>query len=288
MGHLNRMKRKLSKSKKQQRKRAKTRRRQRGGQAEPKLWFISYGDANYEAAKQRIRKEAEDMGCFQGGIKIYGPEDLGADFNTGEVAKVLKEPRGGGYWIWKPYIIMKTLQTMNPDDILLYADAGCTLQTAGVPRLKEYAKMISPDTSKSVLVMRLRDQVAKKWITTEIFEHFGIKMDDPIVGLNQVLGGVNMFRKCPEAIQVVQRWLDTAMKRPDLFTDKYNEASKKTNPDFIENRHDQSILTPIVQTPPSVSACLIIDEEIEKTSQPVRPDEYFADKPIVASRKPSG
>ena len=82
--------------------------------------------------------------------------------------------------------------------------------------------------------------------------------------------------------------LKLAMKRPDLFTDKYNEASKKTNPDFIENRHDQSILTPIVQTPPSVSACVIIDEEIEKTSQPVRPDEYFADKPIVASRKPSG
>ena len=282
------MKRRYGKSKKQQRKRAKTRRRQRGGQAEPKLWFISYGDANYEAAKQRIRKEAEDMGCFQGGIKIYGPEDLGEDFNTGEVAKVLKEPRGGGYWLWKPYIIMKTLEMMNPDDILLYADAGCTLQTAGVPRLKEYAKMISPDTSKSVLVMRLRDQVAKKWITTEIFDHFNIKMDDPIAISNQVLATCGMYRNCADGIQVVKRWLDTAMKRPDLFTYKYNEASKKTNPDFIENRHDQSILTPIVQTPPSVSACVIIDEEIEKTSQPVRADEYFADKPIVASRKPSG
>jgi hypothetical protein len=279
-----------NKSKKQQRKRAKTRRRQRGGQAEPKLWFISYGDANYEAAKERIRKEAEDMGCFQGGIKIYGPEDLGADFNTGEVAKVLKEPRGGGYWIWKPYVIMKALEMMDDNDILLYADSGCTLQPAGLPRLKEYVNMISLDTGKSVLVMRLRDQVAKKWITTEILNYFGIQMDDPILDLNQIIGGINMFRKCPESIQVVQRWLDTAMKRPDLFTDIHNEASKKTNPDFIENRHDQSILTPIVQTPPSASVCVIIDEEIEKFTKPKpeRPDEFFDDKPILAARKSSG
>jgi len=33
--------------------------------------------------------------------------------------------RGNGYWIWKPYIIMKNLDLMNDNDILLYLDCGC-------------------------------------------------------------------------------------------------------------------------------------------------------------------
>ena len=34
---------------------------------------------------------------------------------------------GFAYWSWKPYIIMKTLEKMNDNDILIYMDGGCTL-----------------------------------------------------------------------------------------------------------------------------------------------------------------
>lgn len=264
-------------------------RKHRGGDASSsKLWFISYGNEKFESAKKRIEQEAKDMGCFNGGIKMFGPNDLDVDFNTGAVADVLKQSRGGGFWVWKPYIVMEMLKQVGDNDIILYSDAGCTLQVKGVPRLKEYADMISPTSGKSVLAMRLRDQVAKKWITGAIFDNFGISLDDTIANSNQVLGGVNMFRKCPEAMAVVQRWLDVAKEHPDLFTDEHNEEAKKTNPEFIENRHDQSIFTLIVQTPPSAEHCILIDEEIEATSEPKRSVEFFNDKPVVATRKTSG
>ena len=273
-----------SKKRNIRRKTRKQNKKQRGGQATPTFSFMSYGNDKFKESKERIRKEAEEMGCFNGQIKIYSPDDLSADFKSA-VGDVLNEKRGGGYMTWKGYVISDTLSKMKDNDILLYADAGCTLQSAGVSRLKEYMKMIAQDTGKCVLVMRLRDQLAKKWTTNEIMNYFGVKMDDPIFNKNQILSGFVMCRKCPESVEVIGKWLDVAKKRPDLFTDRYNDDSKKLNPDFIENRHDQTILSMIVDTEPFNKNCVVMEEEIERTSEPVRPEEYFKDKPIVASRK---
>ena len=35
--------------------------------------------------------------------------------------------RGAGYWIWKPYIIWKTLQDVEDGDIVCYIDSACLI-----------------------------------------------------------------------------------------------------------------------------------------------------------------
>ncbi|MGL5889875.1 MAG: hypothetical protein ACRC3B_08315, partial [Bacteroidia bacterium] len=40
---------------------------------------------------------------------------------------ILDQPRGGGYWLWKPYYILETLKQMNEGDILVYADSAALL-----------------------------------------------------------------------------------------------------------------------------------------------------------------
>ena len=40
---------------------------------------------------------------------------------------MLEEPRGGGYWVWKPLIVREALCGLEDGDVLLYCDAGCTL-----------------------------------------------------------------------------------------------------------------------------------------------------------------
>src|ERR1700743_2779924 len=32
--------------------------------------------------------------------------------------------RGDGYWLWKPYIILEALKSADPDDVVVYWDAG--------------------------------------------------------------------------------------------------------------------------------------------------------------------
>ena len=245
-------------------------RRQRGGQTSPTFSFISYGNEKFIQSRERIRKEAEQMGCFNGQIKVYTPEDLSEEFKRA-VGDVLNEVRGGGYMTWKPYIIMDMLSKIKENDILLYADAGSTLRPEGIPRLKEYAEMISPTTQKGVLVMRLVDGTThgpdgfleKKWTSMPIFDYFKEKIDGKIANSSQITSSFVICRKCPESLEVIGKWLEVAKTRPDLFTDHHKEESKKINPDFKDNRHDQSILSMIVQTEPYKNKCVIIDDEVE-------------------------
>lgn len=240
--------------------------------------FISYGDKTFISSKERILQEVKDMGCFNGEIKFYTPEDLSSEFKEA-VGDVLNEKRGGGFWTWKPYVIADMLSRLNDGDILVYADAGCSLQPAGVPRLNEYIAMISPQTNKSILAMRLREHKVKQWTSTPIFEYFSQPLNGEIANSNQVLAGVIICRKCPESEQVIKKWLEIAKTRSDLFTNIYNEESKRSNPDFIENRHDQSIWNMLVQLPPYNEYCAIITEEIETGSY-----NYPPNRPIIALR----
>ena len=44
---------------------------------------------------------------------------------------LLKEKRGAGYWVWKPWIIRRALEKIRNDDVLLYSDAGKLPLTTG-------------------------------------------------------------------------------------------------------------------------------------------------------------
>jgi hypothetical protein len=232
------------------------------------------------------------MGCFNGEIKMYGPEDLSEEFKkaTGEH---LNAVRGGGYWLWRPFIIKDMLSKMNENDILLFADAGCTLQRAGLPRLHEYIDMISPESGHSVLVMRLKDGtahggkgafLAKKWTTKQIFDYFHVPVDGDIANTNQIMGGFQMYRKCPKSLSVVEELLKVAMTNPKLFTDDYNEENKSINPNFKENRHDQAVFSIIVQKDPFKKTCKIIDDEIEFANGTDNSEKIKSSSPVIATK----
>src|SRR5690606_34519800 len=57
------------------------------------------------------------------GCRVYGPADLDTEF-LGRNKAIMCQPRGCGYWLWKPYIIANTMAGMSDGDILVYADSG--------------------------------------------------------------------------------------------------------------------------------------------------------------------
>ena len=81
-------------------------------------------------------------------MRGYVPEDIDADFHK-QAAFALDQvthlappriffallltlfdslqPRGGGYWVWKPWIIVDTLRQMKENDVLVYVDSGQTV-----------------------------------------------------------------------------------------------------------------------------------------------------------------
>jgi hypothetical protein len=175
------------------------------------------------------------------------------------------------------------LEQLNEDDILLYVDCGCVLQPKAAQRIKEYADMISKASGKSVLGMELPFK-ENEWTSSAIFDHFGITPEDERWKSNQILTGMHMYRKCKESLEFIEAWLDVAKNYPRLFTDENNEESKRRNPAFIENRHDQSVLSILLKSPPYKNTAQIIKEEIE-LADVYTPKQDPSVLPILASRK---
>ena len=65
------------------------------------IHFITYGDSKYANAKNKLWTDATITGWFDT-ITMYGPDDLDINFKK-QFSSILKENKGGGYWIWKPY-----------------------------------------------------------------------------------------------------------------------------------------------------------------------------------------
>jgi hypothetical protein len=201
------------------------------------IHFITYGDSIYEETKQRLYNQVSNLEWFDT-ITSYGPEDLDADFKE-KFKDILKLPRGGGYWIWKPYIINKHLQMIKDDDILIYLDAGCYINPKGFERFKEYIEMLK-NSEEACISFQMNHHIEKKWTTKEIFESFNINSySKDIIESGQIIATVKMFRKCANSINIVSAWLNALHANPLLFTDHYNKNNQCEM--FIDNRHDQSV-----------------------------------------------
>lgn len=212
--------------------------------------FCTYGDNKYATSKIRIKKEAIDFGVFNN-IHICGPEDLSTDFKE-RFIDILKEKRGGGYWIWKPYIINKIFETMSDGEYLVYLDAGCSINKNGINRFYQYLDML--DNSEYGCFGFQMCNPEKIWTKIEIFDYFNIKINSNIANTGQLVGGLQIFKKNEHSNKIIKLWLDTLYKNPQLFTDyKYKTQIKN----FRDNRHDQSICSIIRK----IYGSVIIKEE---------------------------
>ena len=96
----------------------------------PSLVFASYGDDRYSYQRERITQQACESGWF---THVHEPftradaERLVSSEGCAEAVEVLNRPRGGGYWIWKPLVVREMLRSLRDGDVMLYADAGCSI-----------------------------------------------------------------------------------------------------------------------------------------------------------------
>lgn len=236
--------------------------------------FISYGDAGFKGSLKRIARQARSSHLFDR-VEIYTPSDLPPSIRY---SPTMIFHRGGGYWVWKPWIVYNTLCQCKEGDIVYYVDAGCTLN----PKSEEWVEWDTVMTTNHAIVFNYRsdvnysgwEQYCKKktnckpelrhWLKPTAEEYFTRFLGtDEYLNINHVMSGIIIIRKTETIPCFLQQWLNIAVLNPSLFCDAYGEELGRLPDTFNEHRHDQAILAPLVYHYKDIDHIAILPEKSE-------------------------
>lgn len=203
-----------------------------------KKYLITFGSGgdNYIDAGKRLIKQGQDIKLFDKTI-LYTDKELIIDktfWNT-HSEFITKNSRGFGYWLWKPYIILKTMNEMENGDILLYLDSGCEILNNKRNLIIKYFDYVKEDKIIANEIKTLEGQFSKM----DLIDYLKLNNNN-ILNSYQREAGAIMIYVTNETKQFVKEWYeigsqyhfidDTPSKLPNMI-------------DFKEHRHDQSIFS---------------------------------------------
>ena len=199
--------------------------------------FITFGGGgqNYIDAGHRIIEQALSLNIFDNTI-FYTDKALQNDINFWSRHKYFIEsnPRGYGYWLWKPYIIHKTMEMLNDGDIILYLDCGCELDIKRKHYFAELFEIVTRD-----MILGTYTAIEKGWNKMDLLLHLDM-YNSKYINTYQHQAGALMFLVCPQTRFIVKSWYDIGCDY-HMIDDSPSIAPNVS--EFIEHRHDQAIFS---------------------------------------------
>lgn len=193
------------------------------------VWLVSYADGPevYFANQNFLAQTAINKGIDF--VLMYRRSNIAPDFYQANRA-ILEQPRGVGYWLWKPYFILKTLEMAPEGDIVVYMDVGMFIKESIIPLL-QYTKV-----ADRVFVQN--HHVNRGYIKRDTVVLMG--SDDSVLDKPQLEAAVIIIKNTQNSRDFVKQWLILCQNARTL-TDQPSEI--KEYPDFKDHRHDQAILS---------------------------------------------
>jgi len=198
--------------------------------------FTTYADRKWFLKKIILQAQAKKIGFTK--TTSWSKKNIPKHYQTATSPYILHR-RGGGYWLWKPYVIYAEIQNIKENDILVYLDAGCEIQCSnqGKDVFRSYLNILEQDP---IIAFEYPASIGA-WTNDATLRYFNVQPEAQILQESQVEAGCLIIKKCPESERIIQAWLDIATNHPALFSDDYNLETLRS--EFIDHRHDQSILT---------------------------------------------
>ncbi len=203
-----------------------------------KIHFLSFASRSFRKSLERIKKEASDSGFFDT-INCLTENDLPLSYRIRNIVVLNGFTRGYGYWIWKSYITKALLESIEPGDMIFYADAGCSINKEGKERFDQYVEMLE-ESSFSNLSFQIY-QHEKEYSKEDLFKYFKVEKDNAIRNSGMLIGGVYLIQKDNNAIHLINEWYSICHSKTRLINDSISKYPN--DPQFIEHRHDQSVFS---------------------------------------------
>lgn len=157
---------------------------------------------------------------------------------------ILSQPRGSGYWLWKPFIILDALRQSQPGDVVVYYDVGRqrphVFRTSIRPLVEVCTAMGGLLPGVSIPLMG----PSRRWTKRDCYAL--MQCDSPEYWNHcQIQATFSVWKHCPRAVEFVEEWLAYCAD-PRILTDMPNQCGQGNFSEFIDHRHDQSVLTNLV------------------------------------------
>ncbi len=204
-----------------------------------KKYFLVYNDGTHNRFLDRLLESVRTHNKdFE--IIVFDKEKIDNDFRD-KNARILIERRGGGYWLWKPYIINETMKRINDGDLLFYLDSKYYFMENFT---ELYAKHIE---NKDILIWKNKPNEPvwkmRNWCKMSVLEKFGLRDRVFNEDLVDSWAGAIFLRKSDLSSRFINEWLQMCCVYEDITDERSNIPNSK---EFREHRHDQSLLSVLV------------------------------------------
>lgn len=177
----------------------------------------------------------------------YHRKDIDADFYNKNKA-ILDQKRGAGYWLWKPYILLKTLKELPEGAIVFYADSPVIFKNSIEPFVRKLN-----DSKTDILLLQdgsKRKNNFNKAFQTIKSEALTLNNIDPssLDAKYALWGAFLVVRNTERGRAFVQTWLNLCENK-DALTDQPLDGQKQLT-NFKVHSHDQALLFVATQKKP--------------------------------------
>lgn len=197
------------------------------------IYLTNFADAKFKPSQKFNSRTAIKIGGVNYAFE-YGPESIDSVFYS-KHQKILDLPRGCGYWLWKPYIILDALNKIKLNDVLIYSDSGSHFINKATP-----LSTLPNDFNQDIVPFELELPEAH-WTKRDAF----VRMEADTLNFaksNQRLASFIVIKKSNFAIEFINDYLSYCCD-PLIITDSPNETVLPNYEGFKEHRHDQSVLS---------------------------------------------
>lgn len=192
---------------------------------------INFATLNFINAQKFNAKSSIEIGDFDRAINL-SLESIDINFRDRH-SRILSQTKGAGYWLWKPYLILKILEEANDGDIIMYTDSASHFISSASPLF------FLPEQYQQDIIPFELDHLESAWTKRDAF----ILLDVDERGFEktpQRLASFILLRKSSFSLKFCREFLKYCTNE-NILTDTKNLCGKPNYPNFVAHRHDQSI-----------------------------------------------
>tara|TARA_B100001059_G_C17745815_1_gene534234 strand:- start:45 stop:734 length:690 start_codon:yes stop_codon:yes gene_type:complete len=202
-------------------------------------YFLVYNDNSHTEYLNNLLNSVRKMGKeFK--IIIFNKTNIDTNF-LNKYKSILNLKQGGGYWLWKPYIINETLKNIKENDIIFYLDSKYFFINHFYETISNYMKI------NDILVWKNKPNekvwYMKNFCKMDVILKYNMYNKVFVENCEDCWGGAIVIKKNKNTIKYIHEWLDMC----SIYENITDTPSKSKNSNlFKSHRHDQSLLSIIL------------------------------------------